>query len=127
IENELNKINSLNTKIVKPSEGIEGINAAILSMPSAGGTIILGNGTYTNISGTSAVVFYNNFARNNIRIVGQGYGTVISRSTGINDALANQETIKNNVIENVRFANSVQRNVKRPEKALRLISCWIGD
>lgn len=127
VENKIDMINAVKTTFVDPSEGIEGINAAIVGMPASGGTIILGNGTYTNISGTSAVVFYSdNDAKNNIRIVGQGYGTVIDRVTGINDVLANQEAIQNNIIENVRFANSVQRNVERPEKALRLISCWIG-
>ena len=127
LKNEVDKINAVKTVFVNPSDGIEGINTAIVNMPSYGGTIILGNGTYTNISGTSSVVFYNKFARNNIRIVGQGYGTVINRSTGINDVIANQESIQNNIIENVHFANSVQRTVKRPEKALRFISCWVKD
>lgn len=118
---------SLDGVFVPPSKGIDGINAEIVKMGESGGTIILGEGEYT---GTTGLNFYKSSSptgyKSNIRIVGAGYKTVIDRTDSANDVIANNSAIANNILENVRIANGVQRTVDNPVKMLRLISCWVG-
>lgn len=118
---------SLEGVFVPPSKGIAGINSEIIKMGENGGTILLGEGEYT---GSDALNFYKSSSptgyKSNIRIVGRGYRTVIDRTDSNNDVVANSDAISNNILENVRIANRVQRTVANPVKMLRLISCWVG-
>jgi hypothetical protein len=118
---------------VDPTKGIEGINEAIVSLGvgDTGGKIVLGIGTYTNISGTSAVSFYKSSSPtgyiNNVMIEGQGRHTVISRSTGVNDIVATSASLKGCVVKAVSVAHNVQRTVGNPVSMCRLIECYIAE
>lgn len=112
---------------VPPYRGIDEINKEIYNMGDNGGTILLGEGEYT---GDKSLNFYRSVSpagyKKNVRIVGCGYKTVISRNTGVNDVVANSDSIENCILENVRIAHNVQRIVANPTKMLRLVSCWLG-
>ena len=117
---------------VDPSLGIEGIRNAIYTfgVGQTGGKIILGIGTYENKSTTSPVDFYKSTSPtgyvSNVTIEGQGIRTVISRSTNINDVVANSNSISGCVLKNVNVTHNIQRTVGNPVKMLRLIGCYIG-
>lgn len=118
----------LNVTYVTPEQGIEGINAAIDSMPT-GGKIVLSSGTYTNVvsGSTAGVRFFSTNAKNNITIEGQGYTTIISRSTGTNDVIGNGTGVSNNIVKDVRIAHSITRPaVPDGIKAVRFVGCWIN-
>lgn len=112
---------------VPPYRGITGIDQEIYNMSDNGGTILLGEGEYT---GAESLNFYRSVSpegyKKNVRIVGCGYKTIISRNTGANDVVANSDSIENCILENVRIAHNVQRIVSNPTKMLRLVSCWLG-
>lgn len=117
---------------IDPAEGIEGINNAIGSFGAgtSGGKIVLGIGTYANVSGTGAVAFYRNASPSgyvsNVTIEGQGIKTIIARSASINDVVANNKSISGCILKNINVTHNVQRTVGNPVTMLRLVGCYIG-
>ena len=121
--------NTLNVIKILPSQGIAAINNAIYSLVGTGGTILLSAGTYT---GSDPIGFYKSTSptgyASNIKIVGQGESTVISRNTNVNDMVANNVAVSNIVFDGVKFAHSIQRsNGINPVKMVRLVNCYIGN
>lgn len=117
---------------VDPSLGIEGIRNAIYAFGAGqtGGKIILGIGIYENKSTTSPVDFYKSTSPagyiSNVTIEGQGNKTIISRSTGYNDIVANSASISHCTIKDLSVAHGVQRTVANPVSMLRIVECYIN-
>ena len=111
------------TLIVKSTEGIAGINAAIKSLSGTGGKILLESGTYTGTSGVSLTV-------PNITIEGQGATTVISREDSTNAVFvqgAYADTVKNVVLRDLTIAqNGTFVTKEYKERPVKLINCWVN-
>ena len=76
------------------------INQAISSL-TAGGTVLIRKGTYqiTAALGTSTV--------NNVRIMGEGYGTVLNNTTAASGATDTLDLGSDNTVENIYFLGNI--------------------
>lgn len=105
---------------VNPLQGIAGINTAITSLGIGGGKIKLYAGTY---SGTSGI----NFTGSNVIIEGVGAATIINRDTKTNDVFSNTPSAKNNILRDVKLANTYQQSGTYPTEHYKLVNVVVEN
>jgi hypothetical protein len=91
----------------KPEDGTEGIQAAIDALPSDGGVVHLQNGVYevNNVNGDPYDNYPINIKKDNVAIIGEGWGTVIYLPDGMAEASDGTNGKGARIIHNGRALN----------------------